>query len=425
MRFHMLHPRDQLVAIMDRIYRNGMTTLSGGNLSIRDDDDSIWITPAGVDKGKLTPKDIICIRPDGTAIGPHRPSSELPFHRAIFTRRPDLRAIVHAHAPALVSFSIARQTPNTSIIPQARRVCGVVGYAPYAVPASEALGESIANTFAEGYNVVLLENHGIATGGLSLLDAYHRLETLDFCARTQLKAMGLGAISSLTETQLLPFDVQYNLLPEFRHETFSSRERELRQEIVEIVHRAVERYLMISTEGVVSARVDADSFLITPTGCDRGSVEIEDLVLIREGRREGGKLPSRSVRLHRAIYQAHPTANCIITAQSPNVTAYAISEDALRHPHHPRVVRAAARHPGDPLRHAVPRTGARGGRAFAGHPGAADPERRGDDDRLDHPEGLRPPGGGRVQRQSAARHRHDRPPRPDRRRGYRRPEESI
>ena len=322
----MLHPRDQLVAIMDRIYRNGMTTLSGGNLSIRDDDDSIWITPAGVDKGKLTPKDIICVRPDGTAIGPHRPSSELPFHRAIFARRPDLRAIVHAHAPALVSFSIARQTPNTSIIPQAQRVCGVVGYAPYAVPASEALGESIANTFAEGYNVVLLENHGIATGGLSLLDAYHRLETLDFCARTQLKAMGMGAISSLTETQLLPFDVQHNLLPEFRHESFSSRERELRQEIVEIVHRAVERYLMISTEGVVSARVDADSFLITPTGCDRGSVEIEDLVLIRDGKREAGKLPSRSVRLHRAIYQAHPTANCIITAQSPNATAYAISE---------------------------------------------------------------------------------------------------
>jgi L-fuculose-phosphate aldolase len=303
-----------------------MTTLSGGNLSIRDDDDSIWITPAGVDKGKLTPKDIICIRPDGTAIGPHRPSSELPFHRAIFARRPDLRAIVHAHAPALVSFSIARQIPNTSIIPQAQRVCGMVGYAPYAVPASEALGESIANTFADGYNVVLLENHGIATGGLSLLDAYHRLETLDFCARTQLKAMGLGAISSLTETQLLPFDVQYNLLPEFRHESFSSRERELRQEIVEIVHRAVERYLMISTEGVVSARVDADSFLITPTGCDRGSVEIEDLVLIRDGKREAGKLPSRSVRLHRAIYQAHATANCIITAQSPNATAYAISE---------------------------------------------------------------------------------------------------
>ena len=91
MRFHMLHPRDQLVAITNRIYHNGMATLSGGNLSIRDEDDNIWITPAGVDKGNLTPKDIICVKPDGTKLGPHSPSSELPFHRAIYTRRPDLR----------------------------------------------------------------------------------------------------------------------------------------------------------------------------------------------------------------------------------------------------------------------------------------------------------------------------------------------
>lgn len=326
MRFHMLHPRDQLVAIMNRIYRNGMTTLSGGNLSIRDEDDSIWITPAGVDKGKLRPQDIICVKPDGAVLGPHRPSSELPFHRAIYGQRPDLRGIVHAHPPALVSFSIVRETPKTDIIPQARRVCGLVGYAPYALPGSEALGDSIANTFAKGYNVVLLENHGIATGGPDLLTAFHRLETLDFCARTQLKALGLGKINTLSEAQILPFDVQYNLLPEFRHETFSSRERELRQEIVEIVHRAVERYLMISTEGVVSARVDEGSFLITPTGCDRGGVESEDLVLIREGKREAGKLPSRSVRLHDAIYGSHPDINCVITAQSPHATAYAISE---------------------------------------------------------------------------------------------------
>lgn len=326
MRFHLLHPRDQLVAIMNRIYNNGMTTLSGGNLSIRDDDDSIWITPLGVDKGKLSPKDIVRVKPDGTTLGLHAPSSELPFHRAIYERRPDLRAVVHAHAPALVSFSIARETPKTNIIPQAQRVCGLVGYARYALPGSEALGDSIASTFADGYNVVLLENHGIAAGGMDLLAAFHRLETLDFCARTQLKAMGLGQISTLTEEQLLPFDVQYNLRPEFIHDAFSSRERELRQKIVEIVHRAVERYLMISTEGVVSARVDERSFLITPTGCDRGSVEIEDLVLIRDDAREAGKLPSRSVRLHSAIYKTHPEINCVITAQSPNATAYAITD---------------------------------------------------------------------------------------------------
>ena len=59
MNFDLSHPRDQLVAIMSRIYRQGMTTLSGGNLSIKDSDGDIWITPAGIDKGLLTAVDIM------------------------------------------------------------------------------------------------------------------------------------------------------------------------------------------------------------------------------------------------------------------------------------------------------------------------------------------------------------------------------
>lgn len=325
MRFHLLHPREQLVAIMRRIYHNGMTTLSGGNLSIKDINGDIWITPAGVDKGNLIPKDIMRIAPGGSVSGPHRPSSELPFHQAIYAQRPDLNAIVHAHPPALVSFSIARIVPSTNIIPQAQRVCGPVGYAPYALPGSAQLGANIAATFAQGFNVVLLENHGVATGGTHLLEAFQRLETLDFCARTLLHGHGLGAVSELSEEQLAPFDHSHHLLPEFVPELHTSRERELRTQIVDIVHRAYDRQLMISTEGVVSARVDDRSFLITPTGLDRRSLEIEDIVLIQDGKREQGKLPSRSIRLHQAIYDTHPHINCIMMAQSPAAMVYAIS----------------------------------------------------------------------------------------------------
>lgn len=121
MNFNLLHPRDQLVTIMNRIYHNGMTTLSSGNLSIRDENGDVWITPSGIDKGALAPGDMMCVRADGTTEGPHRPSSELPFHRAVYRQRPDLQAIVHAHPPALVSFSIVRQVPDTLIIPQANR----------------------------------------------------------------------------------------------------------------------------------------------------------------------------------------------------------------------------------------------------------------------------------------------------------------
>ncbi len=45
-RQQLVHPRDEIMATMERIYRYRMTTTSGGNLSIRDQDGDIWISPA-------------------------------------------------------------------------------------------------------------------------------------------------------------------------------------------------------------------------------------------------------------------------------------------------------------------------------------------------------------------------------------------
>jgi L-fuculose-phosphate aldolase len=325
MRFDLLHPRQQLVQIMDRIYRYGLTTTSGGNLSILDENGDLWITPSSVDKGNLQPRDIMVLAADGQVSGPHTLSSEYPFHQMIYGQRPDIRAIVHAHSPALVSFSIARQLPDTRLIPQAHHVCGQVGYALYALPGSWKLGENIAATFGQGYDVVLLENHGVVTAGPDLLTAFQRLETLDFCARTQIQASSLGPIQRLTDEQIARFEAPRPALPTFQPQGHSSQERALRQQICPIVHRAYEQRLMTSTEGTVSARVCDHSFLITPYGVDRKLLDIEDLVLIQDGRGEAGKQPSRATHLHQVIYARHPDVQCIITAQSPNAMAYAVT----------------------------------------------------------------------------------------------------
>ena len=124
MRFDLLHPADQLVMMMDRIYYRGMTTTSGGNLSIKDENGDLWITPSGVDKGTLTRDDIMLVKPDGTIIGRHKPSVEYPFHQSVYRRRPDIKAVLHAHSPGLVSFSIVRQMPPVNLIPNIHLICG-------------------------------------------------------------------------------------------------------------------------------------------------------------------------------------------------------------------------------------------------------------------------------------------------------------
>lgn len=325
MKFPLLHPREQIVRTMQRIYGYGMTTTSGGNLSILDDNGDIWITPAGIDKGTLRSEDVVCVKPDGKVIGLHKPSSEYPFHRAIYQQRPDFQAIVHAHPPALVSFSIVGKIPNTRIIPQAHAVCGEVGYAPYALPGSTQLGDSIAATFAKGYGVVLLENHGVVTGGTSLSHAFQRFETLDFCARTLIDAQTLGDVTTLTDDQINLSHRRGDKLSTFKPQSHSSYERELRMKICDVVHRAYNQRLMTSTEGTVSARVDERSFLITPFGIDRMFLDIDDVVLIRDGQRERRKKPSRATNLHLTLYTQHPYINAIISTQAPSATAYSVT----------------------------------------------------------------------------------------------------
>ena len=107
------HPRDEILEMMARIYRYRMTTTSGGNLSIREANGDVWITPARVDKGGLRREDIVLVRADGVIEGHRSPSSEFPLHQAIYRSRPDVAGIVHAHPVALVAFSLVGQVPDT------------------------------------------------------------------------------------------------------------------------------------------------------------------------------------------------------------------------------------------------------------------------------------------------------------------------
>lgn len=324
-----MHQSEQINIIIGRVYRSGMTTTSGGNISIKDENGDIWITPSGIDKGSLTPKDIMCVKKDGTIVGPHKPSSEYPFHKAIYEARPELKAIIHAHPPGLVAFSIARKVPSTNIIPQARYVCGEIGYAKYGCPGSEDLGKKIAEQFKnKKYKAVIMENHGVVLGGTDLLDAYQRFETLEFCCRTIINAGRIGKVNTLEDEQIQKYQslIPHNI-KRFMDVSYPPEERALRSEMVKIIRRACDQGLMISSYGTVSMRWKDDDFLITPTNAVRWDITPSEIVQVRGGMAEAGKTPSRSVALHQRIYQMNPHINSIITTQPPNLMAHAVSHN--------------------------------------------------------------------------------------------------
>lgn len=322
-----LHPSEQIVEFMNRIYQNAMTTTSGGNLSILDSDGNMWISPGSVDKGTLRTEDIVCVKADGSIEGRHKPSCEYPFHRAIYRRRPDVSAILHAHSPALVSYSIIGGLPDTNITPLTAKVCQEPGFAPYAVPGSEALGEKISCCFSKMYNTILLENHGTCNAGISLMQAYKRFETLDFCARMLLGAKHLGKVNSLSDEQLAEAAVDRNgKFSAVEFEVSSSAERDIRSRMVKLIRRAYSQKLFTSVCGTYAARVNADTFIVTPDDIDRATIEESDLVLVKGFEYEAGKELPASAWLIKKIFDTRSEFNSLIIAAPPSVMAYNITD---------------------------------------------------------------------------------------------------
>ena len=327
MNIQYIHPADQLVMFMQRIYDKGLTTMSGGNLSIMDTDGNIWITPAGVDKGTLTRRDIICVHPDGTVEGPHKPSSELPFHASVYRMRPDLHAVLHAHPPALVAFSTVRRLPSLDLLPTVRRVCKDVRIATYALPGSEELGANIGKVFADGCDIALLENHGVCVGAPDMFTAFQRFETLNYTATLETLAGRIGTVRELPEDADRITQTNFHTkMDDFIPHSHTAEELAARRDMITLIHRSYKMGLFTATHGTYSVRLSDGSFIITPFGCDRAYLEEDDLVRVKSDMKELGKTPSRAVFLHQKIYDTHPDIHAILIAHPVHAMAFAVTD---------------------------------------------------------------------------------------------------
>lgn len=327
MNIQYIHPADQIVMFMQRVYDKKLTSMSGGNLSVRDNEGNIWITPASIDKGSLTRRDIICVRPNGDCEGPHAPSSELPFHRSVYKLRPDLNAVLHAHPPALVAFSVVRRLPELNLTPTVRYMCKNIKMAAYAIPGSQALSAEVGKVFEQGCNIALLENHGVCVGAADMLTAFQQLETLNYAAELEALATRRGEIRSLSETACQMSKT--NVCSELRNvspQPCSSEELAARRDLIALIRRSYKMGLFTAAQGTYSTRLSDGSFIITPLHADPAYLEADDLVRIQDGAKEPGKTPDADVLLHQKIYDKNPKIGAIVFAQPVHSMVFAVTD---------------------------------------------------------------------------------------------------
>ncbi len=325
MKLNKKHPADIIVDIMNRLYYNRLTTTSGGNLSIMDDEGNMWISPSGVDKGNLTRDDIMCVTPDGEIIGRHKPSSEYPFHLAVLRARDDLKAVLHAHPPALVAYSLMRKVPALDIYPGLEDACGNMAIATYALPGSETLGEYIAREFRKGYDTVVLENHGVVIGAKTLDEAFASFEALDFAARTGASAANLKRpLRKRDESVPMPSSCGYS--DTLVVEKWTNEETDNRRKLCELSKRSYDHVLFPATGGAFAASESDGGMLVTPMGEDLASLEPDDIVYLKGNECEKGKVPSVYAAFAQKVFELHGDVKGIAFSTAPHIMAFACTD---------------------------------------------------------------------------------------------------
>jgi len=204
------------VEIGRRIWERNYVAANDGNLTIRLNADEILTTPTGISKGFMNTNMIIKVDMEGKVISGnanYKPSSEVKMHIDVYKERPDIHSVVHAHPPYATSFAVAGITLDKCVLPEAIIVIGAVPIAKYGLPSTDELPDMIRPHIRKS-DAILLENHGALTLGTDLLNAYHKMETLEHTANIVWKAMQLGSVNEINSGErdrLLTLRDKFNL----------------------------------------------------------------------------------------------------------------------------------------------------------------------------------------------------------------------
>lgn len=188
-------PRKILAADARALYARGWMHGTAGNLSIRLDDGSFWITASGKAKGSLVAADFLRLAPGGEVVergrAADRPSAEASLHVEIYRLFPEARACYHVHTVAANVASCLAADGDLPLPPiEMLKGLGVWDERPQvslAVFPNRAHVPAIAAEVAARFGAApprlpgfLIRAHGLTVWGPEPQEAMNRLELFEF-----------------------------------------------------------------------------------------------------------------------------------------------------------------------------------------------------------------------------------------------------
>lgn len=198
-----MEAKREILEVGRRMYAKNFVASNDGNISCKVSDTTLWCTPTGVSKGFMTDEMLVLMDIHGKVLrGSCKPSSEMKMHLRVYQENPAVKAVVHAHPPVSTSFAIAGIPLNRAILTEAVMGIGEIPIAPYAMPGSEEVPESVA-PFVKTHNGCLLANHGALTWGNTCMEAWMRMESVEYYATVSMYTGNIiGQANELTCDQV-------------------------------------------------------------------------------------------------------------------------------------------------------------------------------------------------------------------------------
>jgi len=199
-----LEKRKEVIKYSIKLNTTNLSPLRSGNISVRSIENSVegfLITPSGKKYDTLKEEDIVFVSNDGNHDTNLKPSSEWRFHKDIYLKKSDAKAIVHAHSPHASAVSAHRKD-----IPAFHYMIALAGgdsikCAKYATFGTQELSDNIIDAL-ENRKACLMSNHGQVAFGENLESAFELAEELENICHQYINTIKLGDPKILSSSEM-------------------------------------------------------------------------------------------------------------------------------------------------------------------------------------------------------------------------------
>lgn len=210
---------EAVLAAAKKMYAKGLVEGTAGNVSGRLSDGNVAMTPSSLSYEAMTLEDLVVVDLDGEQVsGERSATTEKSLHLACYRAHPEVRGVVHCHAPHASMFALVHQPIPACVEEFVVFVGGEVRVCDYRTTGTDELAKIVAAGLAER-SATLMANHGMVSVGKNPEDALHAALVVEHNAHIVWGARALGEIVPIPEKVNTDFANIYDLI---RHQMWGT-----------------------------------------------------------------------------------------------------------------------------------------------------------------------------------------------------------